>query len=389
MVATGRCEIHRAMIYDRGGTRRFGEVRRMSQVAWSRDRDGVSEGTITIQGEAACGEQRDFISQIAEKRHELVIYRGDDRVWEGPIFRIGDEGDRITIFAKDVTAYLYGTMLSKPWDNRYASARGIVPVTTRFEEIINYELVTSRTGRTVGGAVVPFPAWESLNPAANILPHLQVHHFVNEAETAAYTQAFETNIGRHLENAARTSGIDFTAVGRAIHLWDTSRAIGRIRTLTEADFFGNIIVTGYGADHSQAAYVMGQDGLYGEAINPEYLDFYGPWTTSFTAYNEEGTEAPTVGALNSQAARNVSGRSPVPVEVRVPDNSSIRLSETLRISDLVPGVQMPLRATLNARARNQVQKLDHLNVLETSKGEEIKVTLSPANSPDSDEEEED
>jgi len=317
-----------------------------------------------------------------------VIFRGDDRVWEGPIFRIGDEGDRITIFAKDVTAYLYGTMLSKPWDNRYGSARGIVPMTTRFEEIINYELVTSRVGRTIGGGTQAFPAWESLNPAANILPHLQVHHFINEAETAAYTQAFETNIGRHLENAARTSGIDFTAVGRAIHLWDTSRAIGRIRTLTEADFFGNVIVTGYGADHSQAAYVMGQDGLYGEAINPEYLDYYGPWTTSFTAYNEEGTEAPTVGALNSQAARNVSGRSPVPVEVRVPDNSSIRLSETLRISDLVPGVQMPLRATLNARARNQVQKLDHLNVVENAKGEEIKVTLSPANSPDSDEEEE-
>ncbi|UOW92783.1 minor tail protein [Microbacterium phage RobinRose] len=377
------CTVHHAVIYDRGGSRRLGEIKRISEIEWTRDRDGVSEAAITIQSKGDCDSQRSFIRKIAEKRHELVIFRGDQRVWEGPIWRISDLGGVIQIFARDVCAYLFGTMLSKDWDNR----KNVVPMTTRLGGIIAYELATTRTGRKMGGGTATLTAWESLDPPINVLPHLQVHHFPNEAETAAYTRAFSTTVGAHMASAARQSGVDFTAVGRSIHLWDTSRWIGQIRTLTEADFFGNIIVTGYGADHTQAAYSTGQEGAYGEAINTENLEFYGPWSTSYTPYNEEGSEAPTIGALNSQAARNASGRSPVPVEVRVPDNSSIRLGDSLSINDLVPGVRVPLLATLNARAQNQMQKLDHLVVTETSEREDVKITLSPSNRSDSDVEE--
>lgn len=378
------CTTHSAMIYDRGGMRRIGEVARLSSITWSRDRDGVSEASIRIEG-ASCSSQRDMIRRIASKRHELVIFRGDERVWEGPIFRISDEGWSIGIFAKDVVSYLFGTAMSRAWDNRANSTTGPTAMTTRLATIISTELTTSRTGRALGGAIVPIPAWESLDPPVNILPYLTVHNFPNEAQTAAYTLPFEMTVGEHLAGAARSSGIDYTAVGRAIHLWDVSRSIGRTRTLTEADFFGDVVITEYGADHTQIAYVMGQEGAHGEAVNPAGMDFYGPWTSVYNAYNEEGTVAPTQGELNSQAARNTSGRSPAPVEVRVPDNSQIRLSETLRITDLVPGVQVPLLATLNARAQDQLQKLDHLNVSETGEeGEKIQITLTPATKPDSD-----
>lgn len=376
------CQKHSAMIYDRGGTRRMGELVDLSTVRWARDRDGTSEAHVTIQG-ASCSRQRELIQRIATKRHELVIFRGNDRVWEGPIFRIGDEGFEVSIYAKDVTAYLFGTALTKTWDNT-TSGSGVTEMTTRLEEIIRYEMNRTRTGRTIGGGTVSIPGWESMSPPVNLLAHLTVHHFPNEARTAAKTDPFEMTVGEHLANAARSSGIDFTAVGRAIHLWDTSRNIGNTRTLTEADFYGPIIITEYGADHTQGAYVVGQEGAYGEAINPDNLSTYGPWMTVYNAYNEEGTNAPTVGELNSQAARNVSGRSPAPVEVRVPDNSSIRLSDTLRINHLVPGVRVPLLATMNARARNQSQKLDHLTVTEIPGDETIQVTMSPATASDED-----
>lgn len=377
------CSQHHAVIYDRGGQQRMGEVARISEVEWNRDRDGVSEAHIVIQGGKNCESQRKFLRSISEKRHELVIYRGQERLWEGPIFRISDLGSRIEIHARDVCAYLFGTMLSREWDNR----KNVVPMTTRLGGIIQYELATSRTGRSLFGNTVPIPAWESLDPPINVLPHLVVHNFPNEAQTAARTLPFSTTVGLHLAYAARQSGVDYTAVGRAIHLWDTSRWIGETRTLTEADFYGNIIVTGYGADHTQLAYSTGQDGMYGEAVNTNNLGFYGPWSASYSAYNEEGTEAPTQGALNSQAARNASGRSPVPVEVRVPDNSSIRLSDTLQLRHLVPGVRIPLLARLNARTWNQAQKLDHLTVTESEAGEDIKVTMSPATREDADVEE--
>lgn len=381
-------EKHSAYIYDRGGITRVGQLVDISQVQWERDRDGVSDAMVRLEG-ASCSSQRELLQQIVAKRHELVIFRGEDRVWEGPIWRISDEGSQFSIHAKDVCIYLFGTALSRVWDNSTAGD-GSTTVTSRFEQIIQWELTHTRVARAVGGGgvvnvPVTVPGWEQLTPPVNILPYLTVHHFVNEARTAARTIPFEMTVGEHLTGAARVSGVDYTAVGRAIHIWDTSRHIGRTRTLTEADFYGNIIITEYGADHTQIAYVVGQEGAYGEAANPAYFDLYGPWTTVFTAYNEEGSEAATQGELNSQASRNTSGRSPVPVEVRVPDNSTIRLSESLSIHDLVPGTQVPLLATLNARSWSQMQKLDHVKVTETADGETVQVTLTPATRPDSDE----
>lgn len=376
---------HTVYVYDRGGRRRINQIKDLQSVQWERDRDGVSEATIKLTG-SACDEQRDVIDGIISKRHELVVFRGQDRVWEGPIFRVSDEGASVTVAAKDVGAYLFGTALSRKWDNR-ATGDGPTNVTTRFENIIAWELTHSRQGRKLNGDTVTIPGWEQLDPPINVLEHLEVHHWPNEARTAALTDPFEMTVGEHLAGAARSSGIDWTAVGRSIHIWDTSRSLGRTRTLTEKDFFGYVIVTEYGADHTQIAYVVGQDGVYGEAVNPDNLDLYGPWTTVYTAYNEEGTDAPTQVELTSQAARNTSGRSPVPWEVRIPDNSSIRLNETLTINDLIPGVQVPLRATLNSRRRDQMQKLDHVRVTETADGETIQVTMSPATRADSDDEE--
>src|SRR6185312_12206454 len=163
--------------------------------------------------------------------------------------------------------------------------------------------------------------------------------------------------------------------------------LGVTQTLTEANFTTDVIVSEYGADHTQAAYVVAQEGAYGQALNLENLDYYGPWTTMYTVYNDEGTEQPTQSELNSQAQRNVSGRSPAPLEVRVPDNSGLILSDTLTINELVAGVQVPLRATLGPRKITQRQKLDHLQVTEDENGETIQVTLTPATRPDGDDEE--
>ena len=220
-------------------------------------------------------------------------------------------------------------------------------------------------------------------PPTNVLPYLQVHHYANEARTAAVTDAYQMSVGQHLQYLSRYSGIDYTVVGRALHIWDVSRSLGRLPAMTEANFYGNVIVTEYGSDHAQSAYVVGVDAAYGSALEVDYLDYYGPWTSVYTAYNEEGTVAPTQTELNSQARRNLSGRQPAPVEVRVPDNSSIILTDTLTIQHLIPGTQVELRATLGARQVAQLQKIDHVVVTETgSEGENVAVTFTPATKPD-------
>jgi hypothetical protein len=126
-----------------------------------------------------------------------------------------------------------------------------------------------------------------------------------------------------------------------------------------------------------------------QAPGDALMDYYGPWTKMFTVYDEDESHPPTQADLNSQARRNLTGRSPVPIEVRVPDNSTLKLGPGLSFDQLVPGTTMPLLATLNSRQVSQDQKLDKLTVTEDSTKETIQVTLVPTTKPDSDEEEED
>lgn len=664
----GDCvEVHSVYIADRGGKQRVAQLVDVESVQWTRVRDDVSEAVVAIRG-AACSAQAAILANIEPKRSELVIYRGDERVWEGPVNRVGWHADWVEIAARDVADYVFGRPLSRTWDNSYPNTD---TVTGRMEEIIEYELTHTFTYFSDDGRPVVLPAWENLTPPINVLPFLSVHHFPNEARTSAETTPFQMSVGEHLDNFARTGGIDYTVVGRALHIWDVSRNLGQTRTLTEADFFGEVIVTAYGADHASVAFTTADDGSYGGAggvptdwkflqksgpagtaftlvgssptrvsiadsglaawqgyqywmtyqpsgtgtntmrvaaskdgitwkdiqegninadtgdavtagswptpafayddrlwvffigtdghlyrtrtedvtgddawsvkvdlytpaagvtlaspsvwYNPDtglwvlwavnsttgalvymtsttneldgsgqwgalntatidgnpslvaiemrrlagkwvgvarlssggvymiqtkgataatgfaigasaalsttsgkatflqrrsdgnlsvwytdagvayrttftgpapdigagdqYLDYYGPWTKMFTVYDEDDSNTPTQAELNSQAKRNLTGRSPVPVEVRIPDNSGIRLSHGLTINDLVPGVHMPLLATLNARQLSQMQKLDKLSVTESSDGESIQVVLIPATKEDSDEEE--
>jgi len=378
----GECiELHHAFITDRGGKRRVGELVDLSQVRWDRRRDEVSEASLLISA-SACSRQARTLEQIEPKRSELVIYRGDERVWEGPIGRVGWHQNYVEVAARDVLDYAFGRPLTKDWDNSI-EGDGPIEVTTRMQNIFNYELTNPFDYLASDDTtVITVPAWEDIDPPINVLPFLVVHHEPNEARTSAWTQPFQMSVGEHLDNYARTGGIDYTVVGRAIHIWDVSRYIGKTRMLTEADFFGEVIVTAYGADFAAVAFTVADDGSYGGA--GESNGYYGPWTKIFTVYDEENSDSPTQAELNSQALRNLYGRSPVPIEVRVPDNSGIRLSPGLTIDHLVPGTQIPLLATLNSRNVAQMQKLHLLTVTETTEGETIQVTLVPATRPDSD-----
>lgn len=386
----GQCiEKHAAVIYDRGGMRRIGPLLDLTSVRWERTRDGVSEAIVRVDGDA-CVEQSDFLASLATHRHELVIFRGGQRVWEGPIHRLAWHGTYVEVVAHDVIEYLMNTPLTQTWSN---ANDNVEPVATRIGRIILYEMTHGRQQVADDGLTYDVPAWESLTPPANVTEYLEIHNFVNEAKTAMVTYPFEMTVGEHLQSLARYQGIDFTAVGRAIHIWDVSRALGRTQQLTEENFLEEIIVTEYGADHAQAAYVLGNPPpdskvpVYGSALAPENLDFYGPWTKVFTPYNEDGTDNPLESELNSQAQRNLAGRTPSPVEVRIPDNSAVLLSDAITIDDLVPGVQVPLRATLSARQFSQMQKIDHVTVTETAaNGETIQLTLVPTTKPDADEE---
>lgn len=363
---------HTVMIFDRGGTRRLWQLYGVASVQWSRIRDDTSAATISILGKA-CSSQSDVLNKIESSRHELVIFRGNDRVWEGPIRQVQSTRDRFEIYAHDVKEYLDYTALSVDWD---APESQTVLMGDRVEEIIDHELTQSYVMSLNGGVTASVSRWENLDPPINVLPHLDVRP--GSIYTTAGTNAFQMTVGEYLDDRA-DGGLDYTAIGRKLVIWDSAFALGQTRTLTDADFKGDIILTQVGSAHASIGHVSasreeeGEEQRVGHAGDVD--DYYGAWETISSQQSEEGADGPSQLALNSQAQRLLTHNTPVPLEMSVPDG--LQLLSGLTINDLVPGVLMPVTAQLNIRPVTQYQILDEVTVTEDEGGESISVKLSP------------
>lgn len=351
------CENHTAMIFDRGGRTRLGVIDPLSSVSWQRVRDDISFGNITTtQPTMQCLQ---LLEQVEPNRHELVIFRGTERVWEGPITLIVYHRDSVEIEARDVMHYAYRTVMRASYNNNYPN---ITTTTQRAVNVLEGELIRK----------------ESLNPPINVLPYLVAVHSPDDSRTSRGTAPSQSTVFEDIDSMAAKAGLDYTVVGRSIVLFNTHTSLGQTQQVTEDDFIGDVIVTAYGMEHATKAWVndgQGNIGYAGVDVDP----YYGEWEILDSAYDEEkGSDAPTTSELFSQAERNLDGRNPVPLTVRVPEGSRLNPNGTLSIADLVPGVHIPLRATLTARVVNQMQKLNKVQVTEDPAGEVIAVSMTQA-----------
>ncbi|QBI98122.1 minor tail protein [Microbacterium phage Fireman] len=367
---------HRISIKDRGGSRHVENLVDIGSVQWNRKRDAKSSAEFTITGRA-CDAQADIIRAVAAAagRYEAVIHRGEDRVWEGPIRRVETVRDNALFLATDVKEYLDHTSLSRPWPN--SDGGGPTLMGDRIEQIITHELTEPYTMLTNSGGVV-VDRWETLDPPINVLPHMLI--YPGTVLTRSSTEEFEMLLGEHLDNLV-DGGMDFTVVGRRIIFWDSALSIGQTRMLTDADFLGDIRVIRYASDHWSISHLSASqadedaDRGVGHAGAPH--PYYGVWENIVSMQSEEGTDEPTQTELNSQAQRDILHRTPVPLEVRVPGDVGIRLTDDLTIQHLVPGVIMPVTTAKNIQVVTQPQRLDDMSVTETAEGETVTVNLSP------------
>jgi len=350
------CEIHSAFLYDRGGITRIAEITGMSRISWERVADDISFCDITVDNPpAACAAT---LAAMEPGRHEIVVFRGRDRVWEGPLTLLTYTRESVTIQARDVMHYAYRIAQSRAYDNRYPN-------------------ITTVVQRSYGQLVTELGRRELEDPPINVVPYIRTIDVPTDARTSRWTTTYQKTVFDDIDDMAQNSGMDYTVVGRSILLFDVDTALGRTPVLTEADIVGDVIVTVYGMEMATFAAVTGADGAWGESGGSD--PYYGRWEIIDDAYDEEeGSDAPTQAELNSQAIRNLSGRNPTPVEVRFPDGSRLAPGSAIRLEDLVPGVQVPLRATLTARTFSQMQKLRKVKVVEDGTGEAILLTIVPA-----------
>ncbi|QNJ55964.1 minor tail protein [Microbacterium phage Rasputia] len=378
---------HSVMIHDRGGKRRIDALVDVTFVRWGRTLSGSVLSEIRITGKKACREQLDKLVRIKARRHEVVIFRGAERVFEGPILKVKWLSNGVVILAKDVTEYLAGTSLSKNWPG--PKFGGPKLMTTRIQQMISHELTTPytmRVGTDAAPSLVTVKRWEQLDPPANVLPYVEVRPSAT-LETTASTLAFEMSLLDELYDRAQSS-LNYTVIGRKIVIWDTDELFGKTRKLTDADFYGEIEVYEDGGEFSNVNHMSAQRDDEVILTDPGVTQgvghaggedpYFGVWEYIQSSSSEEGSEAPTQAELNSQARRIDRTRRRLPLIMAIPGSSGIRLSEDLTIMQLVPGVVMPVSAIFNLREVTQDQMLTDLMVEETAFGETIQVGLSPA-----------
>jgi hypothetical protein len=356
------CTLHRAYLYDKGAERRIYELSPLRQVRWGRTRDDTSTANIFIQTpDRDCAQ---VLAEVEPGRHELVVFRSGERVWEGPITRTAETGTVMEIDAKDITHYLNRTIMRSGYDNAYPK---IGYATERLRKIITAELARK----------------ESLTPSVNVLQHLRITTHKASAKTSRKTVPYEKYVYEELDSLAAKGGIDFTVVGRALIINDVNDNIGQGPALVSGDFDGDLTVSLYGvetATYSAVTDGLGKWGAFGGTDT-----YYGEIELLHTIYDQETTQAQreadaiTTAEMAEQAQRNSAGRYPTPMLIRVPEGSTLRSSKVDEIMDyLVPGVRFLIKSDKTYRKVAQVQKLDRLVVEETPEGERVQVTFSPA-----------
>jgi hypothetical protein len=345
----------------------------LTRIKWERLRDDTSQATAYVATPSA--DCNTALGLIEAGRVELVIFRGMERVWEGPVTHITYQGASVEVTARDVTHYINRTIMRGEYDNRYPR---VVKVLDRLKRILPAELARK----------------EALDPPINVVPHLTFTYATDaeeDAKTAAHTLPYEMTVFEHMDALAARGGIDYTTVGRRIIFNDVHHPLGQGPALSQDDFIGgDLAITQYGMELTTLVAMTdgkGHYGLAGANNDTGIDDYYGEWEVVFQAYDENAGTGDTddpeyevdVSELKSQAQRAyVQGKRP-PLVVRVPDNTRVNPKGVLTVADLVPGMWFPLSATIAGRTLSQMQKLDNMSVEETAKGGEvIKVTLSAA-----------
>jgi hypothetical protein len=336
-------------------------------------RDGISEGHVFVSTESA--ECCSYMERMECGRHELVVERNGERVWEGPLTRLAFHRTFVEVEAHDIWHYPYRAIMKAKYDNAYPR---IGKAVIRIKTILQAELAR----------------FEALTPPINVLPGLVVYDTTGTAKTSALTLAYQRTVWEEVDGLAARGGIDYTCVGRKMLVFDVDDVIGKTKQMTEADFLDDIVVTQYGLELATYSAVTDGEGHWG-AIGKTADPFYGICEILETTFDQTASaktnSTPTVAEMSEQAKRNGIGRLPAPVVVRVPDGATLAETSGVLLTDLVPGVRIPLSATQTCRKVSQEQKLDKL-VVEGEQGTEtFRVTLSPAPgvSPWSDSEKED
>lgn len=292
----GCADNYRVYAYDRGALDMIGEIKPIQRLQWSRVRDDISNALLTTAGFGpdCC----DLLNSLRSMRHELVIFRDEERVWEGPITRVAFASDGVEIEARDVMQYIYRRICRLGYNHRYPfnidpepdkkKKKYGNPVTDTVRLLITQALVPNHTPLPDDPHEPPEFAF-GYDP--NILKYLTIFPpkaidalKQGNSREARQLYVMQKTVWEEIDDMAANAGIDYTVAGRRIMVWDTSNPIGRTVPLDDSAFMANPIVTEYGMSLATCSVVTDGKGFYG--IDGGYDSYYGTVEILASSYSE-------------------------------------------------------------------------------------------------------
>jgi hypothetical protein len=345
---------------DRGGKYVLGQLDDVVQIRWGRVRDDVSECSITLFFTTERCQQ--LVAMADPVRHELVVERNGERVWEGPIIYKKVSGGVAQMRARDPLFFTQRTVCKRKWNSRGNKKTGK-----------KTDTVIERTVKILKNEMRPLE-----RAGANILDHIVRYDFPDDAKSTRVTAAYSQYVWDDMESLAARAGMDYTMVLRSLYLHDTHRFIGRSRMVTDADFLEAVEIITYGVELSVNSYATDNLGTYGKASIAD--DYYGPIELLATAY-EVGSITDKIDKeeLEEQATRNARNRYPAPTVIRLPENTQVN-PETVEelFPYFIPGVAFPVQTMVTGEVYEATLKFDALTVEEDSDGERVFIRLAAA-----------
>lgn len=339
----GCANVYGVRINRRGGAQPLARVTHPRAVTWERTLDVTAGAQVVIPWRSDVCDPR--LRQVDAWAHELQLERDGDVVFEGPVTFVEDdpESGTVTIKAQDLSAWFPRRWIRTGYDYE----KKPVDLSVIAEKAV-------RLGLSVSGV--------------GVISFIDRHDC--GVKGSRYVAGGAATIKAELDDMSK-AGLNWTFVGRRLVLFGETQPLATLAPLGQRHFTAGIKIQLVGAGTVTAARVIGE-GVEGEYTAPdELVDWYGRVETLAKADGELNAQ----GAFLSARRRVQAGqRTPVAIDT---GSAAFLPTAPVDITDLVPGVSVPLMVEGNMLTVEQNLRLEKLAVSWTDGGlEQVQPTFA-------------
>lgn len=333
------CSTHRAAIYDRCESTKVADLDDIVAVRWERVLDGHSEAVVEVGRNGSCCAALD---RVRTWRHELVIWRGNEQVWSGPLMLPEYGVNSSMLRARDRWTWLDAHAIRRDME-----------ISGDYTDVA-VELLEHALTHPDGGG-----------DETCILP------FLDARPTGVWTdveyKANQRTMGAELRNLTR-GPLNATFVGRSLVLFGP-QPLSTTAVLQDKDFLTDLTVVEDGFAFATRVIVVGEGVTASCGGTDPYYGLVERIINDNTITSVRGARA--------LACAELEVASQPPLVVSVPTGAQLAPDAPVTISELIPGVEVPVWSKRTCREVNQHLVLTQLVVEETAEGEKVMVTLAP------------